>query len=302
MSDYLQIPDGVDLYIDRVTRRCDALITSEIWNGLERNQLEYWLRSFKHTLEGRYFSALVLDSLIFRSKAQVEAMMVHGIQRLLPQLLRGNNSFSKYESKWLEIVRKSGVSVRIVPVIRKKDGPQKSGNSICRDYGNLLGVNGKIMTNPENIRRERNDGCNLFIFVDDFLGTGNQFKDFYDEVYPETDGATNVYLPLCAHEDGLLNVRKNCKELLVASSDVLGKGESFFKEKSELLPDGINKYDNLISLYRKYVVERMDVSDDGMFGYGGLALTYGFYNATPNSTISLLWSKKHKNTHLLVRN
>jgi hypothetical protein len=301
LNNFLEIPNGVDQYIDRVTRRCDSLIASQIWSGMDRNRMEYWLKSFRCSPETQYFSALVLDSLIYRSETQKKAMMIQAIQRLLPELLRSQLTFSKYESKWLDIVKKSGVSIRIVPVIRKVDGPNKSGNSICRDYGKLLGVNSRIIVSPDGIDKAKKDGCNLFVFVDDFLGTGNQFKKFHDEVKVDLVGATSVYLPLCAHLNGLNKVKEECEGLLIASPDILTDNDRLIKADDEYLPDGINKYSELRAMYNSILRQRLNEDIDEPEGYGGLGLVYGFHSGTPNATLPLLWSNKNKNLCLLLR-
>lgn len=301
MSGYLDIPDGVEQYIDRVTRRCDSLISAQIWSDIERNKLGYWLKSF-NGIEEQYFSALILDSLIYRSKNQTRAMMVQAIQRLLPELLRPACLFEKNEGKWLDIVRKSGVPVRFVPVIRKNDGPNKSGHAICREYGGLLGVNNKIVISPEDIEKEKKNGARLLIFVDDFLGTGNQFKGFYDEIESSLEGIISVYLPLCAHETGLNKVKEECPRLMISSADLLTNNDRFIKADDDFLPDMKNKYAALRELYHSLLEKRLGQKIDDPEGYGNLGLVYGFHNATPNATLPLLWSRKNKNVFLLVRN
>jgi hypothetical protein len=301
MSGFLEIPDGVDQYIDRVIRRCDSLVAAQIWSDIDRNRLQYWFKSFSG-IEEQYFAALVLDSLIYRSKAQTKALMTQAIQRLLPELLRPTGELTKYDGKWLETIKKSGVPIRLVPVIRQGDGPNKSGNSVCRDYGNLLNVNNRIIINPDDIPKAKKDGCKLFIFVDDFLGTGNQFSKFYTSIKSEIDGVQAVYLPLCAHESGIKNVKETCGELLISSPDLLGDKDKFLKADSQLLPDRINKYDALRSFYHYLLEKRLGCKIDEPEGYGGLGLVYGFYNATPNATLPLLWSKKNDNMYLLTRN
>lgn len=301
MSGILEIPNGVNIYIDRISNRCDNLITSGIWSGLDRNRLRYWLESFKQ-IEDKYFAAMMLDNLIFRSEGQTKSLMIQSVQKAIPQLLQDVPYFDSYRGKWLELLGKGGPSIRVVPVIRRKDGPTQSGNTIGREYSRLINVKKEIIIDPSNIEKAKLNGTKLIIFVDDSLFTGDQFSDFFSDVagYFDQD-LFAVYIPLCAHQNGIDNIQSKYPQLRVTSADILNTKNSFFKNGSELTPDGINTYAALKEVYLKLVNQRIPDYKGEIEGYGKLSLIYGFYNATPNATLPLLWSKENSNQFLLER-
>lgn len=301
MPGILNIPNGVQLYIDRIYGRCDNLVRSQIWAGINRNELNMWFSSFS-SLEEQYFAAIILDSLVFRSADQTKALMIQGLQRCIPQLLMNDGYFDRYRGKWLETLSKSGVPIRLVPVLRNGDGPGKSGHVICREYSRLVGVNSNLIINPQDISTAKADGVKLIIFVDDFLGTGQQFSEFYGQVRGEfDDGLTPVYIPLCAHETGMDKVRADFPELCLSASESLSVCDGLFGEDQEFCPDRVNTYALLKELYLELMRTRLGTDIDEPFGYGGLGMVYGFSHATPNATLPLLWSKKNGNIFLLNR-
>src|SRR5687767_9010619 len=75
------------IYNNSIRDRCRDLIEFKIWNGIDLDQLENWRRNFK-TDEERYFSACVLDSLIYRSNEQTYSLMHQMLYKNLNNLFR----------------------------------------------------------------------------------------------------------------------------------------------------------------------------------------------------------------------
>lgn len=296
-----EIPSGAQLYIDRILDRCDRLISSGIWTGINRQEFYLWFRSYSSSGE-KYFAALMLDGLTVRSQEQTKSLMLQGFQRVLPELLQDIPYFDRYRGKWLETLRKSNVPIRMVPVLEDGDGPHKSGPVICREYNRLQSINSGLMIYPTAIEAAKKDGVKLFIFVDDFVGTGEQFSGFYKGVEKYfSDDTTSCYLPLCAHQNGIKEITDNNKGLRVSAPEILTEKDSFFGEDDELLPDQVNTYASLKEFYLELLEKRLGEVIPEPFGYGGLSLLYGFNHATPNATLPILWSSKNDNTVLLKR-
>ncbi len=301
MSADFQVPDGAAQYIDRITKRCDSLIRSHIWAGVDRNNLSNWIKSFKGADE-EYLSAIILDNLIFRSEQQTKALMVQVIQKIIPQLLQSIPYFNSYNGKWMETLSKPKIPARIVPVIRESDGPCKSGNHIAREYSRLVKVNQRLIVNPQDIEAAKKDGVKLIIFIDDFLGTGKQFNKFFNEVKDVFDDSiTAVYTPLAAHSEGLKSVKENAPNLLLGTAEKLTYSDGLFSQPDGMLADGVNTQHTLKEYYMELARKRLGDKFKGLDGYGNLNLLYGFSHATPNATLPILWAEANNNKTLLVR-
>lgn len=296
-----QAPNSAGLYIDRILERSDFLISAGIWSGISRRDLGLWFDSY-NSIEERYLAALMLDNLTLRSRGQTKSLMLQCFQRVLPKLLEGTYGFEPYRGKWLESLQKRKVKVRLVPVIREEDGPHKSANAICRDYAMLHSIHGNLFIDAVKIESALDDGVKLFIFVDDFVGTGTQFLKFYKSVEPLfPDDVVLCYLPLCAHQAGLTQINNCYPRVKISAPEILTYKDAFFKDDNQPLTDNLNTYADLKEFYLNLQNDRLGEEIENPLGYGDLSLVYGFENATPNATLPLLWSSKNNNTILLKR-
>ncbi len=135
-------------------------------------------------------------------------------------------------------------------------------------------------------------GTNVFLFVNDFLGTGTQFLRFAkrNAVADTLAGSTAIYAPLTAHEDGLGALEREAEWLHVCCVERLTSRYGLFTETSPSFNDGINSAAAARVFYADFLDRRkLSIEDRYTHGFGDLALTYVFEHATPNNNIPLLW-------------
>ena len=263
------------------------------------------MKNFKSDTE-RYFGACVLDALVYRSEDQTVALMEQLFQRTLPDLLRQHPPPVGITDSWLELLRAplNAPPLRVVPVIRADDPPTKSGPVLARLYRRHLYLNQSWMIWPWLIPLAKRFGITQFLFIDDFLGTGDQFCEFADQFQLSTtlQGCYGVYAPLVAHKDGITAVRKHLPDLHVIAVEVIDDSYSLFSSDSDWFKDGINSapeaklfYDALISRVQ------FPIKPEGLRGYGKLSLAYGFKHATPDNCLPIIWCEGSDWTPLLER-
>ena len=198
-----EAPEAAETYIRQVLQRCEDLVETHVWTGLQSQRLESWMTNFGD-LDERYFGACVLDSLIYRSQEQTRAMMLQLFQRNLPDLCRVKSI--AHAGDWREAcASKRDPGVRIVPVIRDIDPPTESGPLVARLLRRGLGLNDKWMIWPWKIGQEIKRGIRVFLLIDDFLGTGYQFCRFAKRVIESPDWwdkAVFIYAPLAVFQRG----------------------------------------------------------------------------------------------------
>jgi len=302
------IPKDGDVFITQILERCDDLIYSGIWEGLDTIRLHTWMKNFKTPPEC-YFAACLLDALIYRSDEQTAAMMRQLFQRCIPDILRLAPPRFTTETDWYQQLKLpihvKDPHIRIVPVIKPTDPPTKSGLLVCRFYRRLLKLNQAFMIWPWQIDFAKTIGVNAFLFVDDFLGTGDQFSRFMTH-FSINDKLVNtdaIYAPLVAHEKGINDLRKSYPELRICAVERLSEKYNLFAEDSLCFQDqnNINTPLSAYEFYDNLIKDRNLPISSFKNGYGNFAIAYGFEHATPDNCLPIFWIQNENWQPLLER-
>lgn len=287
-------PDG-EVFTNDILERAGALIDAGIWEGIDHVRLRTWLRNFDSP-EEKYFAACVLDGLVYRSVGQTVAMMEQMLERTLVDHTRGSPPPKDVPGDWLAALRtRRGMGdpkIRIVPVIRDKDPPTKSGPQLARMYRRYLGLEDAWMIWPWQIQDQIKKGAKAFIFIDDFLGTGTQFARFGKkfDFANVLQGVYAVYAPLVAHREGLQCLAKELPYVGVCVVEALGARHSAFSPESPYFNDGTNSAASTKQFYEGLLERKLgSVPPNYREGWGKLQLTYVFQHAVPNNCLPILW-------------
>lgn len=285
----MDIPEDAAKFVESVRNATQKLIERGFWD-VKLSRLESWWGQFCGD-EEKYFAACILDQTIFRNAHQFEA----GLKALYRSNLRGAMYQDSTDLK-LATMLASGQdrSLKLVPVICDTDPPTKSGPFVLRRLQRVLGVKNWMMCWPWQAREKiAENGVNSIIFVDDFLGSGEQFKKFYkqwelDEIAQDVD---LIYAPIVAHQSGISFLRTEFPKLKVVSAETLGEADNFFSEEVwQLLGRGLIAANDALEWYQEFAKSKDIVPKNGSeIGYGGLGLTFAFSHATPNNSLPILW-------------
>ena len=301
------VPTDGEIFVEQVLGRCKNLISSGIWEGLGQIRLDTWMKNFASGKE-RYFGACVLDSLIYRSEKQTVALMEHLFQRTLPDLTRRVPPAASNSTPWLVLLQSPTYGpdpfLRVVPVIGWDDPPAKSGPALARLYRRHFSMNQEWMIWPWQIEDAKRGGINRFLFVDDFLGTGEQFCGFAQQfnLSASLKGCYGVYAPLVAHATGVTEVKKCLPGLHVVAVEVIDDTYSLFSNDSPWFRDGVNSPQAAREFYDSLVARlRFPIKPEALRGYGKLSLAYAFSHATPDNCVPIIWSEANNWKPLLER-
>ncbi len=291
-----QLPQDGETYIGEIVERCRALVTCRIWSDLHSGRLNTWLNNFD-TPEERYFAACLLDSLIYRSAEQTYALIEHLLQRSLVDTIRLNPSPEGLIDDFLKLLQNStDPGIRLVPVSPPDQPTMKSGPLVARIFRRKFDVNNRWFIPPAKIRLYRKKGIRVFIFVDDFLGTGDQFLKTVKAYNLEKELSSDsyfIYAPLVAHARGESAVRKKFNSLHISSVERLDDSYDVFRQGSTCFSDGINSPKRARRFYYEFLKRKRIVRRErDRCGYKGLGLLYAFEHSTPNATLPILWFPK----------
>ena len=121
------------MFIEGTVNRARQLIRQQIWSGVDEARLEGWFSQFE-TRQCSLLGACLLDCFIFRSRAQVEAIL-HGVL-CRPELVGPTGDSDQAVVNALK--GRVDPHIRLAPVIQLEDPPIKSGTYVLRRLFKLL--------------------------------------------------------------------------------------------------------------------------------------------------------------------
>jgi hypothetical protein len=290
MPQAFRTPKDASVYSDTVFTRCRDLIGYELWSGLKRHRLDAWIANFKLP-EERYFAAKVLDNLIYRSDNQTDALMRQLLTRVIPDYARRCGLPAQLKHVYKALQGHADPRVRVVPVIPLDAPPTKSGPVIVRNLKRALRLNEKWMVYPQEVPHLLGT-VDVVLFIDDFLGTGDQFTRFLaaTKLGTHLDDVCCLYCPLAAHVKGVQNLKDDIPKLHVVAVEQLDDSHALFHPKSGAFPDEVNSAEAATEFYYDLLKSRgIDINPGSRRGFGHFELAYAFEHSVPDNSLPILW-------------
>lgn len=289
-----RLPTDGTIYSEAIFSRCRDLIGYQLWSGLQRPRLDAWINNF-HTDEERYFAARVLDALIYRSDDQTIALIRQLFSRVVPDYSRIHGLSGTLQRIYTSL-RDPNVDprIRLVPVIPPNSPPTKSGPVIARHLKRALRFSERWIIYPDRVASELGN-VEAFVFVDDFLGTGDQFSRFLAgtglDAYVST--STFVYACLAGHLEGIETLRRGYPQLHIATVECLDDSHAIFHPNAGSFPDEVNSAESARDFYYELLTSRrINIVGPDRRGFGHLEIVYAFEHSVPDNSLPILWWDK----------
>lgn len=124
------------------------------------------------------------------------------------------------------------------------------------------------------------------IFLDDFIGTGQQAITYIKEIGYTLNSSTKPYLfTICATEMGIKKIERNNSNFKIESSIILNEKEfSLLDDQSQILSN-----DEKIKI--KKLNAKLGILDNSNFHLG---LPFAFYYSAPDNALGILWNDNTK--------
>lgn len=286
-------------FLETTLARTEHLIRQGVWEGIDLARCRSWYSQFE-TRGCGLLAACLLDNLVYRSRAQLIAML--GAVMTSQELLEQDDDDDRMFVASLRGRKDPGV--RLAPVIRLDQPPTKSGMYVLRLLAREFGVRDKWMVWPEAL--EEQPEFHTLILVDDFCGSGTQIDKFLKTGTMQQFLANRAhcrvfYLPAAAHERGLAKIRESATSVHVLAAEILSDGHNFFSG-TVLDQYGIQSLKTELLAQHKTMCSAYSIGGSiGALGFEEQALTYGFAHGTPNNTLPILWQEANGWTPLLSR-
>lgn len=233
-------PEYASELLSKVNSRCEKLVKTGVWD-FNMSRLRGWVNNFRNS-EEQYLCAHLLDSLMYRSDRMADSLCRHAVHSVLP------NSMSTYPES-LEIWRRAlegskEITTLFVAVEGIKNGKKqaaKSGQRVLRQYHSSGAVNRNHFVDASYLL-EKISGYPVerIVYIDDFCGTGRQFKDFYThyELRKIPSDIEQYYVPFACHTEAVNSTfQKDITGVIARPVEMLSSNSAFLSKK--MAPSGV---------------------------------------------------------------
>ncbi|MET0107429.1 MAG: hypothetical protein ABW084_00885 [Candidatus Thiodiazotropha sp.] len=295
-----------DVIVSEVLAKCDVLIQAGFWPPGQIIRPNRWLNNFDEVDRGT--AALLLDKFTFYNQRLTDALLGASYNSLGDGIPKGPAAPFPHE------IIKSLSSAILIPVTGEDPNPADSGNLFCRKARQVLDIPEALMSTPENAITHADAG-NTVVFVDDFIGSGDQFlktwrrrsahgkgTSFEDISNSKDKDFIAIYISLVATEYGLDAIFREAPKVVVSVTHILGqnsKVQNMGKDVDEQrrIDDFLRKYSSRLEPKEDYIRHNLDYL---IYGYKERGLLFGFEHSIPDATLPIFWAPGNNNWEPLI--
>ncbi|TGL22052.1 hypothetical protein EHQ42_04645, partial [Leptospira levettii] len=138
-------------------------------------KLGKWLNNFT-TEQEIFFSAVILNNLLYRSNDHIKSLLKEFVYISARNIVQNKYNINVSIKEFLQelSVDKNKYNIYFIPSISNKEPLYKSGPHISRVLQKDFHINDLKFINREDLEKKFNKD-HIYIFFDDFSGTGEQF-------------------------------------------------------------------------------------------------------------------------------
>lgn len=291
-----------DVLIRDVLDKCEALKKATLWAGEPKIRPRAWLNNFD--AEDRGVAAALLDRFNFYDARATDALLLAAYQALGDGLNKGPAAPAKPELL-------AAVSDAVFTPVRGEDpNPTDSGNVFSRKVRQQLSVpEHRIVDFSEALVHARQG--RPVIFVDDFIGTGDQFIATWTMAPNGTSfaslhanpGFIAIYVVLVATRSGMESIHRLHPAVAISPAHVLEKRSTLRGLYAER-PDLEQPIEELLTKYSSRLTPEDDVIAGNplniRYGFKQKGLLFAFDHSVPDSTLPIFWSSGINNWSPLI--
>jgi len=284
-----------------VISKCDYFVDVQLWPIKSVINPNLWLSNFSS--DEMIYATHLLNSFLFYSEQLVNLMFIASFQMLSNDIRNDGDSFLNTLISWNSFVD----NIIITPVTGEDPNISDSGFAFARKARQQLGIKeAQLMSQEQALQLLVDEGPRPVIFVDDFVGSGDQFirtwkrqvrinsTNITYEDLSSGSGFSFYYCPLICTEYGYNRLRTTCPDVNLRPVHTLPTCYSALETDSIIWPpyllnDAIN--------FIKKASERARIPDNNgsvndWRGYNKLGLTIAFAHSVPDATLPIFyWNK-----------
>lgn len=287
-----------DAYVEEVVNRCECLRRAGFWASEQVLRPRAWLENFDS--QDKDVAAALLERFEYYNARLCDSLLVAAYNSLPDRTDLSGDWPSPSE------LMKGLPSAVFTPVEGERPNPTDSGHLLCRRTRQLLSIKETSIVAPAVALSAAAAGTPI-IFVDDFVGSGDQFvktwareyassgQKSFAEVYARRPFIA-AYIALVSTKSGLGHIRLNAPNVAVSVAHTLSEDSTL----SALLTNRSHPVPHLVKRIKPFLlkyVSRLRPTEDYMqsdtyklLGYKTRALFLAFEHSVPDATLPIFWS------------
>lgn len=290
-----------DVFVTEVLAKCEVLKRARMWPSEPRMRPGLWLRNFEES--DRAIAAALLDRFTFYNAALTDTLLVASF-----------NALGDGRSKCAHLRRRDDLLDALdravfTPVLGETPEPADSGNFLCRRMRQLIFPDAATTAFEAALEHAHRGGA--VIFVDDFVGSGDQFLSTWKrkhngwsfESVERSTGFVPIYVALVSTQYGLAQIAKHAPKVAVSVAHVIESRstlEGIVATNAALgakIDALLDKYTGQLAPRERYIAEKPLYLK---YGYKERKLLIAFDHSVPDATLPLFWSPGNSNWEPLI--
>ena len=301
----IQLPNGWEFFYEDVCKKIKLLTACGIWTT-DASTIFAWLGNLKKD-EHKYIAAHILDRITFRTEKMIEG----GYKLFLASNFRelaSRFTCAEHDSieEWFEILRShpkgSHANIHLCSVSKIGDNGDSGSHMVRILTGELFNQNRTISPDRTPLYTLKN---RFILIVDDFVGSGAQFKDFAEETGLREAAKNNyiVYAPALAYYRGLESIHQEDYGLHIMPLETLNKHEQFFQHDKGCMfcGDDLNVEPDVLETYKEMRLLDSNFGKGSWLGRDNASLSVVFQWGCPNQSLGIMWYEGGSEWNRLAR-
>lgn len=275
-------------------------VNAQLWPRAARFDPRGWLENFD--AGDQKFAIRLLEGFTYFSSELVEALFRSAFQNLSQLVVQNKDNYFSASAQWNQFVE----SAILVRVEGKHSSDADSAFIFTRIARDIVGIQEEQILSPAKaLERLRATPRGNVIFVDDFVGSGEQFEDTWTKIHQLSDlasasfrsliatiGSHSVgfyYCPLVCTEVGRQHISETCQLVKVVPAHVLLDTYSALSEQSVIWRDDmkITGPDFIERASAKAGILFRDGQEGCCKGYQKLGLALAFAHGWPDAILPI---------------
>lgn len=293
-----------------VLAKCAYFVDVHVWPRTTMLSPLPWLENF--TEDELPYAVHLLDAFLFFSNDLTDALLKGAFSDLSRRVVDHDAPLARAEAQWNDFLR----SVLVTFPTGEQPNVTDSGLAFARKARQVLEIpESRIMSPDEALAFVERVGPRPVVFLDDFVGTGNQFLATWTRNYSPASQfrsfaeasaqfqVTAYYTPILASQSGVEAIRAQAPDACVAPAHLLPPEYSALHADSLLWPASERESArNAIEAAsrRAGIPDTNGSSTEDWQGFGRLGLAVAFQHGVPDATLPLFYWNEN-DWHPLVR-